>query len=91
LGVRYRHGSSDHPIPPGYLRSGDRALEGETITVAYKGKRLLVTAAHVRTDPFARLEGLKPLQIVNPDHPDLDDSDLKAEMQAEMEADWAEI
>jgi hypothetical protein len=40
---------------------------------------------------FARLEGLKPLQIVNPGYPDRGDSDMKAEMQAEMEADGAEI
>jgi antitoxin (DNA-binding transcriptional repressor) of toxin-antitoxin stability system len=69
----------------------NRVLDGETITVAYKGRRLQVTTAPTRSDPFAKLEGLQPLQIVNPNYPDLDDAELKAEMKKEMEADWAEI
>jgi hypothetical protein len=66
-----------------------RALEGETITVAYKGKRLRIVP---EIDPKTRFDRLTPLQIINPDFPGImDDAELKAEMQAEMEADWAEI
>jgi hypothetical protein len=67
----------------------NRALEGETITVAYKGKRLRIVP---EIDPKTRFDRVTPLQIINPDFPDImDDVELKAEMQAEMEADWAEI
>jgi hypothetical protein len=67
----------------------NRALEGETITVAYKGKRLRIVP---EIDQKTRFDRVTPLQIINPDFPDImDDAELKAEMQAEMEADWSEI
>lgn len=66
----------------------NRALEGETITVAYKGKRLRIVP---EIDPKTRFDRLTPLQIINPDFPDImDDAEMKAEMQAEWEKDWDE-
>lgn len=66
----------------------NRALDGETITVAYKGKRLtLVPEAQLGS----RWEKKTDLKIIHPDHPNLDDDDLKAEMQADWEKDWAEL
>jgi hypothetical protein len=65
----------------------NRALEGETITVAYKGKRLRIVP---EIDPKTRFDRLTPLQIINPDFPDLDNAEMKAEMQAEWEKDWEE-
>jgi antitoxin (DNA-binding transcriptional repressor) of toxin-antitoxin stability system len=66
----------------------NRALEGETITVAYKGKRLRIVP---EAEPKSRFHLLTPLQVINPDYPDLDDADMKAEIQAEMEADWKNL
>jgi hypothetical protein len=67
----------------------NRALEGETITVAYKGKRLRIVP---EIDPATRFDRLTPLQIINPDFPDImDDAAMKAEMQAEWEKDWEDI
>ena len=40
----------------------NRALEGETITVAYKGKRLRIVP---EIDPKTRFDRLTPLQIIN--------------------------
>ena len=66
----------------------NRALAGETITVAYKGQRLRIVP---EVNPVTRFDRLTPLQIVNPDNPDLmDDAEMKAEMQAEWEKDWKE-
>lgn len=67
-----------------------RALEGETITIAYKGKRLQIVPEVLRVDSATRFDRLTPLQIVNPDYPDSGDSDLKAGMQSEWEKDWEE-
>lgn len=66
----------------------NRALQGEIISVTHKGQRFRIVP---EVNPTIRFDRLTPLQIINPRYPDLDDADLKAEMQAEMEADWAEI
>lgn len=65
----------------------NRALEGETITVAYKGKRLRIVP---EIDPKTRFDRLTPLQIINPDFPNLEDVDMLPEMQREWEKDWDE-
>jgi antitoxin (DNA-binding transcriptional repressor) of toxin-antitoxin stability system len=66
----------------------NRALEGETITLAYKGKRLRIVP---EIDPKTRFDRVTPLQVINPDYPDIvDDAEMKAEMQAEWERDWDE-
>jgi antitoxin (DNA-binding transcriptional repressor) of toxin-antitoxin stability system len=66
----------------------NRALDGETISVVHKGRRFRIVP---EVDPSTRFDRLTPLQIINPNYPDLDDADLKAEILAEMESDWAEI
>jgi antitoxin (DNA-binding transcriptional repressor) of toxin-antitoxin stability system len=65
----------------------NRALEGETITVAYKGKRLRIVP---EIDPKTRFDRLTPLQIINPEFPNLEDVDMLPEMQREWEKDWDE-
>ena len=65
----------------------NRALEGETITVAYKGKRLRIVP---EIDPKTRFDRLTPLQIINPEFPNLEDVDMLPEMQREWEKDWEE-
>jgi hypothetical protein len=65
----------------------NRALEGETITVAYKGKRLRIVP---EIDPKTRFDRVTPLQIINPEFPNLEDVDMLPEMQREWEKDWEE-
>jgi antitoxin (DNA-binding transcriptional repressor) of toxin-antitoxin stability system len=63
----------------------NRALLGERILVTYKGQRIRIVP---EVDPTTRFERLTRLQVSNPEHPDLDDADMKAEMQAAWEKDW---
>jgi prevent-host-death family protein len=66
----------------------NRALQGETITVTHKGQRFRIVP---EVNPATRFDRLTPLQIINPDFPDImDDAAMKAEMQAEWEKDWEE-
>lgn len=66
----------------------NRALQGETISVVHKGQRFRIVP---EIDPTTRFDRLTPLQIINPDFPDImDDAEMKAEMQREWEKDWEE-
>jgi hypothetical protein len=69
----------------------NRALEGETITIAYKGKRLRIVPETTEINPATRFDRLTPLQIINPEFPNLEDVDMLPEMQAEWEKDWEDI
>ena len=68
----------------------NRALEGESITVAYKGKRFSFAPEPSRIDPATRFDKLTPLQFANPEFPNLEDVDMLPEMQREWEKDWKE-
>jgi len=41
-----------------------------------------------RSDPATRFDKLTPLQIINPQFPNLEDVDMLPEMQREWEQDW---
>lgn len=69
------------------FKMANRVLAGETITVAYKGKRLRIVP---ELDPKTRFDRLTPLKVTVPDFPEADDAEMKAEMQAEWERDWEE-
>jgi hypothetical protein len=67
----------------------DRALEGETIKVSCKGRSLLISP---EINPTKRLDKLTKLDFIAPGQSALmDDAQMKAEMLAGWEADWAEI
>jgi len=68
----------------------NRALEGETITVAYKGKRLRIVPEVSQVNPATRFDRLTPLHIANPELPNLEDVEMLPEMQKEWEKDWEE-
>jgi antitoxin (DNA-binding transcriptional repressor) of toxin-antitoxin stability system len=68
----------------------NRALEGETITVAYKGKRLRIVPESSEIDPATRFDRLTPLNIASLEFPNLEDVDMLPEMQKEWEKDWEE-
>jgi antitoxin (DNA-binding transcriptional repressor) of toxin-antitoxin stability system len=65
----------------------NRALNGETITVSHKGRRFRIVP---EIQPSTRFDRVTPLQVINPEYPDLDDKAIKEEMQAAWERDWAE-
>jgi len=66
----------------------NRALEGETITFTYKGKRLRIVPETVEIDPATRFSRLTPLNGL--EFPNLEDVDILPEMQKEWEKDWEE-
>ena len=68
----------------------NRALEGETITVSYKGKRLRIVPERPEIDPATRFDRLTPLQLTDSDILYLDEVDMLPEMQREWEKDWEE-
>jgi len=65
----------------------EAAARGEEITFIHKGIHFKVTP-EVETD---RLSRLTPMQVVNPNTPDLDGTDLIREMQTAWEKDWASL
>ena len=66
----------------------DRALRGETIVVTHKGGRVRIAP---EIDPKTRFDRITPLQVTNPEHPDLDSAELKEEMREAWERDWADL
>jgi antitoxin (DNA-binding transcriptional repressor) of toxin-antitoxin stability system len=63
----------------------NKALEGTEVWVTHKGRRVKIVP---EGQPADRLSRITPLDIINPDFPDLNDPALKAEMMAEMEKEW---
>lgn len=64
----------------------ERSAQGEPLYVTHRGRRFRVVP---ETPPPTGLDSLTPLQIVNPNAPDLDDPGWKEEMIREWESDWA--
>jgi antitoxin (DNA-binding transcriptional repressor) of toxin-antitoxin stability system len=63
----------------------NQALEGGDVWVTHRGRRVKIVP---EGEPVSRLSRITPMEIINPDFPDLDDPALKAEMMAEMEKEW---
>lgn len=61
------------------------AMGGEEVWVKHKGGRVKLTPENA---PKSRLSRITPMEIINPDLPDFDDPAFKAQMLAEMEAEW---
>ena len=66
----------------------DRALKGETISVTHKGQRVRIVP---EIDPATRFDRVTPLQVINPEFPDLDDREMKEEMRKAWEKDWENL
>lgn len=69
------------------FRLADSAIQGEAVTFIHRGVRFRLVP-EIESDPFARIT---PLQVINPDFPDLASGDLQKEMQKEWEEDWADL
>ena len=65
-----------------------RSLDGEHITIVYKGSRLRIVPEVPAGD---RLSRLTSLQVVNPQSDDRDVIALKAEMASAWERDWSSL
>lgn len=63
----------------------NQALEGAEVWVTHKGRRFKIVP---EGKPVSRLSRITPMDIINPDAPDLNDPAFKAEMLAEMEKAW---
>jgi len=66
----------------------NQALEGNEVWVSYKGRRFRIAPEN---QPASRLERLTPLDVVNPDNEQLNDSSLQEEMSRAWEKDWSEL
>jgi antitoxin (DNA-binding transcriptional repressor) of toxin-antitoxin stability system len=66
----------------------EQAMQGEPLYVTHRNRRFRVVPEGISP---AGVEGLTPLQIINPKAPDLDDLSWKNEMIKEWEEDWAEL
>jgi prevent-host-death family protein len=66
----------------------NRALEGETVSVTHNGRRVRIVP---EIDPKTRFDRITPLQVINPEFPDLDDREMKEEMRKEWEKDWEDL
>jgi len=65
-----------------------QALEGSEIWVTYKGRRFRVAPEN---QPVNRLARITPLEVVNPESPQLTDPSLHEEMARAWEKDWSDL
>ena len=63
-------------------------MNGQDLSFVHKGVHFKVVPLGVEKQ---KLERLSPLQIINPEHPDLDTAELQAEMQTAWEKDWSDL
>jgi len=63
----------------------NQALDGEEVWFTHKGRRIRVVP---EDQPASRLSRITPIEIINPEMPNVNDASRKAEMLAEMEDAW---
>jgi antitoxin (DNA-binding transcriptional repressor) of toxin-antitoxin stability system len=66
----------------------NRALEGEEVWVAHRGRRFRIAPDR---PSGSRLSRLTPLEVIDPQSPRLDDSSLQEEMERAWTRDWDEL
>ena len=66
----------------------NRALEGEEVWVAHRGRRFRIQPDR---PSGSRLSRLTPLEIIDPEAPDLNASSLKDEMEQAWTRDWSDL
>jgi antitoxin (DNA-binding transcriptional repressor) of toxin-antitoxin stability system len=66
----------------------NRAMGGSEIWVAYKGRRFKIAPDDT---PGSRLDRITPLQVINPESSELNDSSLREEMARAWENDWSSL
>ncbi len=63
----------------------NHAMAGGEVWVTHKGRRFRIAP---EGQAAGRLSRITPMEILNPEAPDLNDPAFKAEMMAEMEKAW---
>lgn len=63
----------------------NQAIEGEEVWFTHKGHRIKLVP---EAEPTTRLSRIAPVEIINPEAPDLLDPARKAERMAEIEKAW---
>jgi len=63
----------------------NQALDGEDVWFTHKGRRIKVVP---EGQSASRLSRIAPVEIINPESPDLLDAGRKAEMMVEIEKAW---
>lgn len=66
----------------------NRAMAGAEVWVVHKGRRFRLVPEE---GPGSRLGRITPLEVVNPDSPDMNDAQLREEMARAWEKDWATL
>jgi hypothetical protein len=70
----------------------NQAIEGEEVWFTHKGRRIKIVP---EDQPVSRLSRITPIEIINPETPDLLDPVLKdqrlEEIQKAWESDWEEL
>ncbi len=66
----------------------NQALDGSEVWVKHKGRRFRIAPD---TQPGSRLSRITPLEIVNPDVPELESRLLQEEMVRAWESDWSTL
>ncbi len=68
----------------------NRVLEGETLIVAYKGRRLRMMPEISEVDPKTRFDRVTRLNLLTPELLSAEGVDMLPEMQKQWEKDWEE-
>ena len=63
----------------------NQALDGEGVWFTHKGRRIKIVP---EDQAASRLSRITPIEIINPEMPNLLDASRKAERMAEMESAW---
>ena len=66
----------------------NRSINGEHITIVYKGSRLQIAPEN---PAGSRLSRVTPLQVINPQFGELDEKAMKAGMEQAWERDWSTL
>lgn len=66
----------------------NRALEGEEVWVAHRGRRFRIAPDR---PTGSRLSRLTPLGVIDPESPGLDDPSLQEEIERAWARDWSEL
>jgi len=66
----------------------NQALEGNEVWVTHKGHRLKIAPEDA---PASRLSRITPLEVINPEWPELNEVSLQDEMVRAWESDWATL
>ena len=65
-----------------------QALDGNEVWVTYRGRRFRIAPEN---QPASRLARITPLEVVNPEGPQLSDPSLREEMTRTWEKDWSDL